>query len=52
MPKPISSREALQQIHKEMVSIRKEKPSRKQIARLSAAIEIIAALLERQANLQ
>jgi hypothetical protein len=49
MSKQVSSKDALQQVHREMASIRKEKPSRRQISRLSAAIEILATILERQA---
>lgn len=52
MSKPIGSREALQQVHEQMAAIRKEKPSRRQISRLSAAIELLAAILERQQDLR
>jgi len=48
MSKPVSSKDALQQVRREMASIRKEKPSRRQISRLSAAIEVLAVVLERQ----
>jgi len=44
----VGSRVALKQLHVQMASIRRERPSRKQISRLSAAIELLAVVLERQ----
>jgi ABC-type antimicrobial peptide transport system permease subunit len=44
MSKPVSSKDALQQVQVQMATIRKQKPSRKQIARLAAGIELLACI--------
>jgi hypothetical protein len=49
MSKQVSSKDALHQVQVQMAAIRKEKPSRKHISKLSAAIELLAVILSRQA---